>query len=106
MPWQTSISTVVTAENQRQIGLTGNRPCSGLAPNSLVPIGWTYATEIEVDAEGAAIEVSPETLHQRTVLTSPSGQVCVVDETGVEVGAVSPLILLGAAVLIYYLWRK
>jgi len=105
MPWETSLSIPVTAETQRQVGLTGSNPCSGLAPNSLVPIGWTYATQVEVDAEGAAIE-GPETLHQRTVLISPNGTTCVVDETGVEVAAVSPLILLGAAVLIYYLWRK
>jgi len=101
MPWVTVTSETITAANQRQVGvMTGSKPCAGLPPNSLLPVGWRYEQQVEVDSEG--VETGPD----RKVFISPTGAVCVVGGDTVESGTYGALILLGAAAAVFYLiWR-
>jgi len=101
MPWATVTSETITAANQRQVGImTGNKPCAGLAPNSLLPIGWRYEQQEELDSAGDA------TNRYRNVFISPAGAVCVASGGEVESGTYGTMILLAAAAAVAYLiWR-
>ena len=102
MSWVTVTSETITADNQRQVGvMTSDKPCPGLQPNSLLPVGWRYEKQEEVDAEGAS------TNNYRDVFVSPAGTPCVVSGSEVGGGTFGTLILLGAAAAVFYLvWRK
>jgi len=102
MSWVTLTSETVTAANQRQLGImTSDKPCPGLQPNNLLPVGWRYEKQEEVDAEGES------TNNYRDVFVSPAGKTCVASGGEVDSGTYGTLILLGAAAAVLYLvWRK